>query len=130
MLRKDIYLFEYMNDWKKLSETSLSKKEDTTQFNEDFMKSYYKESDEGYFIEVDVQYSEQLHELHNDLPFFLEERKFKKWKSLQLIYMKKIKYVIHMRNLKQALNHRLFLKKNLGVIKFNQNAKCLAKTIY
>ena len=45
MLRKDIYLFEYMNDWKKLNETSLSKKEDTTQFNEDFMKSYYKESD-------------------------------------------------------------------------------------
>ena len=70
MLRKDIYLFEYMNDWKKLNETSLSKKEDTTQFNEAFMKSYYKESDEGYFIEVDVQYSEQLHELHNDLPFF------------------------------------------------------------
>ena len=35
-----------------------------------------------------------------------------------------------MRNLKQALNHRLSLKKNLGVIKFNQNAKCLAKTIY
>ena len=70
MLRKDIYLFEYMNDWKKLNETSLSKKEDTTQFNEDFMKSYCKESDEGYFIEVDVQYSEQLHELHNDLPFF------------------------------------------------------------
>ena len=70
MLRKDIYLFEYMNDWKKLNETSLSKKEDTTQFNEDFMKSYYKQSDKGYFIEVDVQYSEQLHELHNDLPFF------------------------------------------------------------
>ena len=82
MLQKDIYLFEYMNDWKKLSETSLSKKEDTTQFNEDFMKSYYKESDEGYFIEVDVQYSEQLHELHNDLPFLLEERKFKNWESL------------------------------------------------
>ena len=30
--------------------------EETSQFNEDFIKSYNKESDEGYFLEVDVQY--------------------------------------------------------------------------
>ena len=30
--------------------------EDTSQFNEDFIKNYYKESDEGYFLEVDVRY--------------------------------------------------------------------------
>ena len=29
---------------------------DTFQFNEDFIKSYYKESDERYFLEVDFQY--------------------------------------------------------------------------
>ena len=34
------------------------------------------------------------------------------------------KYVIHIINLKQALNHRLFLKKVHKVIEFNQNA-CL-----
>ena len=34
----------------------------------------------------------------------------------------KTKYVIHTRNSKQALNHRLFLKKVQEVIKFNQNA--------
>ena len=33
-----------------------------------------------------------------------------------------IKYVIHVRNLIQALNHRLILKKVYRVIKFNQNA--------
>ena len=38
---------------------------DTSQFNEDFIKSYNEESDEGYFLEVDVQYPEKLHELHN-----------------------------------------------------------------
>ena len=27
----------------------------TCQFNEDFMKSYYDHSDEGHFLEVDVQ---------------------------------------------------------------------------
>ena len=28
----------------------------TSQFNEDFIKNYNEESDEGYFLEVDVQY--------------------------------------------------------------------------
>ena len=46
--------------------------EDTSQFNEDFLKSYNEESNEGYILEVDVQYSEKLHELHNDLPFLPE----------------------------------------------------------
>ena len=30
--------------------------EDTFQFNEDFIKNYNEESDEGYFPEVDIQY--------------------------------------------------------------------------
>ena len=30
---------------------------DTSQFNEYFIKNYNKESQEGYFFEVDVQYS-------------------------------------------------------------------------
>ena len=29
--------------------------EETTQFNEDFIKSYNEESDEAYFVEVGVQ---------------------------------------------------------------------------
>ena len=45
-------------------------KEVTTQFNEDFTKNFKEESDEGYFLEVDVQYPEKLHELHNNLPFW------------------------------------------------------------
>ena len=32
--------------------------EDTSQFNEDFIKSYNEESDEEYFIEVGIQYLE------------------------------------------------------------------------
>ena len=45
---------------------------DTSQFNEDFIKSYNEESDEGYFVEVHVQCLEKSHELHNDLPFLYE----------------------------------------------------------
>ena len=46
--------------------------EDSSQFNEDFAKSYSEEikwSDEGYFPEVHVQYHKKLHEIYNGLPF-------------------------------------------------------------
>ena len=36
-------------------------------------KSYIEDSDKEYFLEVDVQYPEVLHELHND-SLFLPER--------------------------------------------------------
>ena len=39
--------------------------EDTFQFNEDFIKSYNEESDEGYFLEADVQYPGKLLERKN-----------------------------------------------------------------
>ena len=51
---------------------------DTSQFNEDFIKIYNEESDKGYFLEVDVQYLENLHNLHNDLPFLPERIKIEK----------------------------------------------------
>ena len=45
---------------------------DTPQFNKDFMKIYNEESNEGYFLDIDVEYPEKLQELHNDLPFLPE----------------------------------------------------------
>ena len=73
---------------------------DTSQFKEDFIENYNEESDEDYFLEVDVQYFEKLHgvvaNLHN-----------------------KTECVLHVRNLKQALNHGLVLKIADKVIKFN-----------
>ena len=62
----------------------------TSQFNEDYIKNYHEESDKGYFLEIDVQYVEKLHELHNDLQFLPETMKIEKLKSLQLIYMIKL----------------------------------------
>ena len=47
--------------------------ENISEFYESFMKNYNKENDEGYFLEVDVQYPEKLHDLHNNLPFYLKE---------------------------------------------------------
>ena len=51
---------------------------DTSQFNEDFIKKYNKVSNEGYFLEIDVQYFEKLHDLHNDLSFLPERMKIEK----------------------------------------------------
>ena len=96
--------------------------EDTFQFNEDFIKSFNEENDEGYFLEVDFHYPEKLHELHNDLSFLPERMKIEEVENLANNLHDKTEYVIHIRNLKQALNHGLVLKKVHRVIKFNQKS--------
>ena len=49
--------------------------EETSQFNEDFIKNYNDDSNEGCFFEVDVQCPENLHNLYNDLPFLPKRMK-------------------------------------------------------
>ena len=48
---------------------------DTSQFNEDFIKTFNEESDKEYFLEVNVQHLEKLYEFHNGLPFLSEKVK-------------------------------------------------------
>ena len=43
--------------------------EDISEFSQGFIKSYADESDEGYFLEVNVQFPEN----HNIYPFFLKK---------------------------------------------------------
>ena len=74
------------------------------------------------FIEADVQYPEKLHELHNDLPFLPKRIKIEKTEKLVANFHDKEEYVIHTRILKQALNHKIVLKKLHIVIKLNQKA--------
>ena len=42
-----------------------------------FIKDCNEESDQRYFFEVNAQYPEKLHELHNDLTFLPERMKTK-----------------------------------------------------
>ena len=84
-------------------------------------KTVKKESNKGHFLEVEVQYLEKLCERHNDLPFLPERIKIDKvGKVVATLYDKT---VIHIINLKQALNHGLVFKKVHKVIKFNENAR-------
>ena len=77
-----------------------------------FVKNYIEESDERYFLEVDIQYLEKLHKRHNNLPFLPERMKIEKAEKLVAEVHNKAEYYIHIRNLKQALNHGLvFFKK-------------------
>ena len=86
----------------KLSVNNFDWIKDTSRFNEDFIKNYNEESDEEYFLEVNVQYTEKLLELHNDLPFLKEKMKIEKFKKLVANFHDKSEYVIYIKNLKQA----------------------------
>ena len=81
--------------------------EELSQFNEDFIKNYYENSNKGYFLEVDVEYPKIFLNLHGDLPFLPERKKIKKCDKLVCSKHDKNKYVVHIRALKQALNHRI-----------------------
>ena len=96
--------------------------ENTFQFNEDFIKKYNEEIDEGYFLGVYVQHPEKLHELHNGLPFLRERMKIEKFQKLVTNLHDNTGYVIHIRKLKQGLNHGLISKKVHRRIKFDQKA--------
>ena len=95
---------------------------DLSRFNEDFIKNYNENSDIGYFLEVDVEYPKKLFGSHKDLPFLPERKKLEKVEKLVCSIEDKEKYVIHIRALKQALNHGLILKRVHRVIQFNQEA--------
>lgn len=96
----------------------------------------------GYFLEVDLEYPKELHDLHNEFPLcpeniaitdkmrsahckqLAEDNGMKtncKIKKLCPNLMDKEKYVIHYKNLQQALKMGLILKKVHRVLKFEQS---------
>ena len=76
----------------------------------------------GYVLEVDVKYPRELHDHHNDLPFMCEKIGVSGVEKLVPNLHDKKKYVIHVKALKQALDHGLVLEKIHRVIQFKQSA--------
>ena len=93
-----------------LSVNNFESVKDTSQFNEDFIKNYNEEGDEWYFLEVDIQYLEKLHELHNDLLFFPEWMNIEKVEKLVANLHYKTEYVIYIRNSKHIKSWISFAK--------------------
>ena len=60
---------------------------------------------------MDFDYPKELFNLHKDLPFLTESKKVNNVEKLICDIEDKKKYVIHIRALKQALNHGLRPKK-------------------
>ena len=85
---------------------------DNNIINEEFIKYYNENDKKGYILEVHVKYPKKLHDLHSDLPFLPERMEINKCKKLVCNLYDKKKYVVHIKSLKQALNHGLKLKKN------------------
>ena len=95
---------------------------DIFEINEKFVNSYNKNSDKGYILEVDVGYPSKLQNLHSDLPFLPERMVINNTKKLACNLNDRKNYVVHINVLKQALDHRLKLKKVHRVIEFDQEA--------
>ena len=105
------------------------------------LANYSEEQDEGLLLEVDLDYPQELHDLHNDYP--LAPEKLKVNKNMLSDYCQKIsekfnissgqvhklvttlgkkeKYVLHYRNLQLYLSLGLKLKKVHRVLRFNQS---------
>ena len=94
----------------------------TSKIDEEFIKNYDEDSDKGYILEVGVKYPRKLHDLHSDLPFLPKRMEIDKCKKLVCNLRNKKKYVVHIRSLKQLLNHGLKLKKVHRITEFNQEA--------
>ena len=94
-----------MSMWQKLPVNEFKWVEDISEFNKDFIKNYNDESEEWYFLEVDVQYPKNLHNPHNYLHFLQERTKIEKVEKFVTNFHDKEDYVIYKRYLKQSLNH-------------------------
>ena len=108
------------------------------------LKKYSKlcnnKSNKGHILEVDLKYPKKLHDLHNEYPYcpehisvkddmlspyatnIAEEHKLKNGKFTKLIpnLNNKEKYVIHERNLRQAVDAGLVITKIHRVLQFDQ----------
>ena len=69
--------------------------EDLSEFDEGFIKSCNEKSKEGYFVEVDIQYLKNLHNVQIDLPFLPERMNIEKVENLVANLHDENKYDIH-----------------------------------
>ena len=106
----------------------------------EFLKDQKEEQNKGYFLEVDLEYPRELHDLHDTFPCAPEHVEIKEkmlsdyqkkmgnklgvkygGEKLCLTLHDKEKYVMHYRNLQQYLDLGLKLKKVHRVLEFKQS---------
>ena len=95
---------------------------DISRMDEEFVRGYDKNDIKGYILEMDVDYPNELQNLHSDFPFLAESIVIYNTKKLGCNLKNKKNYVVHINLLKQALDHGLKLRKVHRVIEFDQEA--------
>ncbi|KAL4148135.1 hypothetical protein QTP88_002428 [Uroleucon formosanum] len=77
----------------------------------------------GRVYEVDIVYPKKIHDKHNDLPFLPQNSipPGTKVRKLMATFEPKKNYIVHYRNLQQALNNGLIVEKIHRVIQFKQS---------
>ena len=110
----------------------------TPNIDENFILSLKDNSETGYIFQVDLEYPDHLHTLHNDYPLAPERltltedmlssyarslltSKYKGTPKLIPNLMNKVKYTVHYRNLKLYLQLGMKLQTVHKVLKFNQS---------
>ena len=115
--------------------------EEVNSWDENKILSIPDDDDHGYFLEVDLIYPQELHELHDEYPLAPEHYltkvsdlseyqhkmreshnlKMGKHPKLCLTLFDKVKYKLHYRNLKQYLQLGLRIGKIHRILKFQQH---------
>ena len=67
---------------KKLSMKGFKWMDDISRIDEEFIKGYDDNSNKGYVLEVDVNYLQELYDIHSDMPFLPERMVINKTKKL------------------------------------------------
>ena len=78
------------------------------------MRNCNEDSEKGYILKVDGKYPKEQLGLSSDMPFSPDKMKINKFEKVVCNLYNKKNYFMHMKALKQVLNHGLILGKNTG----------------
>ena len=88
---------------------------------EEVLSKVLLNEDLGYILEVDLEYPDELHDLHNDYPLAPETMVLNRVNKLTPNLRNKTKYILHHRNLGLYLSLGLRLTKIHRIIEFKQS---------
>ena len=95
---------------KKLLVNDFERMDELSNFNEDFIKNDDGNSDNGYFLEVDIDYPKTF-KLHSDLPFLRKRKKLGKVETFICGIEDVKEYVIHIITIKTSIKSWLKIEK-------------------
>ena len=64
-----------------------------SKIDKDFIKNYDEDGDIGYFLNVDIEYPRELHDLHSDLSFLSDRMKINRYNKLVCNFHDKENYI-------------------------------------